>query len=195
MELRLPSTIDMLKDLELFDKIIIKHGMAPSFPMLCFESSLFTYLYIKSRNKNCNATIKYGLHHLGPNKEDILKHCWLEFKNKIIDYTVVQVIFRIPMSLYGLTRILAEINYDITEIPYTYDIEGDYSVSIDYVFPEHLDLFVKSLLNKNIELSIKDIIYAYEQFLNSKLSFNWSGKYYQNTGLEYTKDIFLRKYK
>ena len=42
---QLPNTLEMLKDLERFNDIMIKHHMASSFPILCFESSLFVYVY------------------------------------------------------------------------------------------------------------------------------------------------------
>lgn len=41
---QLPTTLEMLKDLERFNDIMIKHHMSSSFSILCFESSLFVYV-------------------------------------------------------------------------------------------------------------------------------------------------------
>lgn len=197
--IKLPSLEKVLIATEKIDNELSKLECKPIFPFRCFETSLLIFCWIKAHDKNIIPKLLVGTYTNDNGQKDI--HVWVEYNEKIIDYTAIQ--FKLGIESTTLDKLKKK--FDLSKITYEYDFSnknyGKETVyvplirpmidTIEYIisnydfmeFEEFADKYIKEMLNL-----VK--MYTYNEIFGLlPCTYEWSKKYDKNTAL-----MLKRKY-
>ncbi len=197
--IELPSLERVLKVTEEIDNELCNLGNKPIFPFRCFEASLLIFSWIKAQDKNILPKLQGGAYINNNGNKDF--HIWVEYDEKIIDYTAIQ--FKLGIKSTTLDRLKKK--FDLSKIPYKYEISnknyGSETVyvplirpiidTIEYIisnysfmeFEEFAYIYMKEMINL-----VKQYTYN-ETFGLLPCTYEWCKNYDRDTAL-----MLKRKY-
>lgn len=152
----LPPVKTVLEVMHKFDR---EYYSRSQFPALCYETSVLMYIWIKKNDKMGNVELVSGQYNWKNNdinkRNDSMNsifHVWIEYENKIIDYTHIQFDLD-KRGIDSCTLAKLEKEYDLKQYPYEYDKNDiHYSDTTLVNLCPHLEYYILNLI-KNIEVN------------------------------------------